>query len=222
MRWAAYERAVRCSGGPTAQARVLQDWFDDVLPQGRPGGIYNCRPIRGTTGTVSVHSEGRAVDWMLPVIAGRGDPAGREVIAQLGQFGERLGIQCVIFDRTVWSARSPRGRRYNGSNPHFDHIHAEVRSDANLTASALTVVGIVARKVRQPVRATLRRGSRGPDVVELQQRLRLTADGIFGPKTDRAVRQFQRKSGLKVDGIVGPATWGRIALDATLPVNGYR
>jgi hypothetical protein len=54
---------------------------------------------------------------------------------------------------------------------------------------------------------TLRRGSRGLDVKMLQLKLGgLVADGIFGPKTDTKVREFQRINRLVVDGIVGPKT----------------
>lgn len=38
----------------------------------------------------------------------------------------------------------------------------------------------------------------------------LDMDGIFGPKTDRAVRNYQRSKGLTVDGIVGPKTWSML------------
>ncbi|MFQ4137851.1 peptidoglycan-binding protein [Nodosilinea sp. PGN35] len=60
----------------------------------------------------------------------------------------------------------------------------------------------------------------GSDVLTLQQALNrqgvaVTADGIFGPATDRAVRQFQASRGLVADGIVGPQTWARLQQQAT-------
>lgn len=55
---------------------------------------------------------------------------------------------------------------------------------------------------------------KGNDVSMLQQRLLArgysvvgSADGTFGPKTDKGVRQFQADQGLTVDGVVGPNTW---------------
>jgi hypothetical protein len=57
---------------------------------------------------------------------------------------------------------------------------------------------------------TLRRGSKGPDVVILQRELSIAADGDFGPATERAVRAYQSAHGLSADGVVGPQTWGSL------------
>lgn len=62
----------------------------------------------------------------------------------------------------------------------------------------------------------LKQGVRGEEVKKLQQILRqfqsgLQADGVFGPRTERAVRIAQRRLGLyPPDGIVGPLTWGAL------------
>jgi Putative peptidoglycan binding domain len=39
----------------------------------------------------------------------------------------------------------------------------------------------------------------------------LVTDGVFGPKTEAAVIEFQKKSGLVPDGIIGPKTWKALA-----------
>ena len=58
----------------------------------------------------------------------------------------------------------------------------------------------------------LKKGSKGPSVVTLQEFLKLTADGIFGPKTESAVKSYQKKNGLVADGIVGPKTWAHMGI----------
>jgi soluble lytic murein transglycosylase-like protein len=57
----------------------------------------------------------------------------------------------------------------------------------------------------------------GSTVVQLQRALGLTADGIYGPQTRRAVRRYQRAHGLTVDGIAGPATLGALGIAASGP-----
>jgi len=59
---------------------------------------------------------------------------------------------------------------------------------------------------------TLKFGSRGSAVVKLQQALinkgylKDKADGIFGPKTEKAVINFQIANGIRIDGIAGKQT----------------
>lgn len=57
---------------------------------------------------------------------------------------------------------------------------------------------------------TLKRGSRGPEVKTLQGKLHLKADGIFGPLTEEAVKEFQARAGLTADGVVGARTWAAL------------
>lgn len=71
--------------------------------------------------------------------------------------------------------------------------------------------------------ATLRIGSRGPEVTQLQTELNrqlyprpnLLLDGIFGSATLQAVRRFQANKGLVVDGIVGPRTKAALGIPET-------
>ena len=63
-----------------------------------------------------------------------------------------------------------------------------------------------------------RQGAKEHPVPTLQYMLRarghtVAVDGIFGPKTDEAVRAFQRQKHLTVDGIVGPRTWTALIIE---------
>jgi peptidoglycan hydrolase-like protein with peptidoglycan-binding domain len=63
----------------------------------------------------------------------------------------------------------------------------------------------------------VRQGANGHPVRTLQDLLRarghtVTVDGDFGPRTDAAVRDFQREKHLTVDGVVGPDTWSALVV----------
>jgi putative chitinase len=56
----------------------------------------------------------------------------------------------------------------------------------------------------------LRKGCRGEGVKLMQEALGIGADGVFGPGTERALKEWQKGKGLTVDGIAGPATLGEL------------
>jgi putative chitinase len=56
----------------------------------------------------------------------------------------------------------------------------------------------------------LKNGSEGADVKKLQEKLGVEAIGKFGPKTEAAVKAWQKANGLTDDGIVGDATWSKL------------
>ena len=66
-------------------------------------------------------------------------------------------------------------------------------------------------------------GSKGPEVLQIQQRLEELQfysgpqDGVFGGGTDSAVRAFQGSKGLTIDGKVGAGTWAALFNGASVP-----
>ena len=71
---------------------------------------------------------------------------------------------------------------------------------------------------------TLKNGSKGHAVKELQQKLNhhgahLSVDGDFGPKTEAAVKHFQHTHNLAADGVVGPKTQHALHVHFTAPVH---
>ena len=95
---------------------------------------------------------------------------------------------------------------------------AGVRSDV----AQLLKSGAFPRRSETPPPFTLvRRGARSETVGKIHDRLVQLGymlnpgryRGVFGPKTEKAVKKFQTVNGLKVDGIVGLRTWSRLRSD---------
>lgn len=123
--------------------------------------------------------------------------------------------------------------QYNSSNGKMEHTGLHI-GDGNIIHCSVNVqTGTIADKKwthyaipaglydkntekntgEVKVMKTVKKGSKGEEVKQLQTMLNIlgydcgVADGIFGTKTDIAVRAFQKQEGLLVDGVVGKQTW---------------
>lgn len=69
--------------------------------------------------------------------------------------------------------------------------------------------------------ASYRQGDSGSAVTTIQTKLKRwgyfdgPVDGVYGSKTTKAVRSFQQKNGLTADGVVGPATLKALGMEQT-------
>jgi peptidoglycan hydrolase-like protein with peptidoglycan-binding domain/uncharacterized protein YdeI (BOF family) len=98
------------------------------------------------------------------------------------------------------------------SNVNIGPFGLDVVSAASETAPAPTKTSTTTKTSSSSI---LRYGSKGEAVKTLQTTLnnngaKLKVDGIFGVKTLAAVKEFQKKNGLKVDGLVGPKTFEKL------------
>ena len=91
-----------------------------------------------------------------------------------------------------------------------------------LSLAVLFAVNIAVITLFQSAEAAVyRQGSTGDAVRTIQAKLSNwgyfsgAIDGIYGPKTEEAVKYFQRKNGLTADGVVGPATLRALGMSTT-------
>ena len=104
-----------------------------------------------------------------------------------------------------------------GPGDHSKHVHISVVDDPTLYDDKRPWPFNLSHVVPGKVAASppkLKLGDSGPAVVDLQNLLGIKADGVFGPQTEQAVRDFQGSRNLLVDGIVGSHTWGALTASA--------
>lgn len=146
-----------------------------------------------------------------------------EQLAQLLIRSHDPRIKYVISNKKIASGNdgpSPwKWRPYTGKNPHNHHVHVSVKANKvyfdavetwNLNGIEEPRKGEVGLRQK---RAILRPDNQVPsdEVRELQKLLHLAViDGVFGPKTLTAVKEFQRKNDLIDDGVVGSYTWQKL------------
>jgi len=73
-------------------------------------------------------------------------------------------------------------------------------NEGKLDMPATIKLGDTGDDVKRLQRVFARNKSLGPDAV----------DGVFGPRTEQAVKDFQQANGLVADGVVGPVTWSHV------------
>jgi GH24 family phage-related lysozyme (muramidase)/peptidoglycan hydrolase-like protein with peptidoglycan-binding domain len=131
----------------------------------------------------------------------------RGVAAILKHIGAGANMCCGHKEFAV-----PRGRK---PDPTFDM--AAFRSATSDYLAGKSAPALIPAKDEKD-RPTVRRGARGAAVRELQVLLHVDPDGVFGARTEAALRLRQRQFGLVADGIAGPKTWGVLAGEAPPPV----
>ena len=90
-----------------------------------------------------------------------------------------------------------------------------------LVALNLCIIGLALWAPGESVEALSQRGSRGEEVRQIQTALQNrgydpgSVDGIYGERTEAAVRRFQADQGLAVDGIAGPDTLAALGVSGS-------
>jgi Transglycosylase-like domain/Putative peptidoglycan binding domain len=90
-----------------------------------------------------------------------------------------------------------------------------VRGRAGVTLAVAVFSVAAAGALAQDAATPLAPGVQSTDTVRaLQQKLGVSADGVYGPKTRAAVKRFQRAHGLTADGVAGPQTLAALGVSA--------
>ena len=74
---------------------------------------------------------GRALDVMIPVVSGQPNRKQGDKIANwLILNAQQIGVQLIIWNRTIWRTNGTNDAKYGGPIPHIDHLHVELTEEA--------------------------------------------------------------------------------------------
>lgn len=191
--------------GPLSQLGLGRDGTFYIIAAGRANhaGVGEWKGItKGNSSFIGIEGEntGKMDDFPWPEV--QMDAYQRGVAAILKHIGQGADMCCG--HKEYAPGRKP--------DPLFDMnvFRLEVNAIMQGTAPPTRIIPAVSPTGKP----TLRRGSTGSLVEEIQAKLGVDTtaggQGTFGPKTEAAVRAFQRKHGLVPDGIVGPKTWAAL------------
>jgi peptidoglycan hydrolase-like protein with peptidoglycan-binding domain len=112
------------------------------------------------------------------------------------------------------SQRASHARRAQRARRRRNALRGRAGVTLAVALFSVTAAGALAQDAATP----LAPGVQSTDTVgALQQKLGVSADGVYGPKTRAAVKRFQRAHGLAADGVAGPQTLAALGLSAAAP-----
>ena len=192
--------------GPLAQLGLARDGTFIVIAAGRAihAGEGEFKGLRtGNSSFIGIEAENTGKPSDLPWPAVQLEAYQRGVAAILKHLNKDSTFCCGHKEYAL-----PKGRK---PDPSIDMNQFRDAVAAIMAGTAPPVELIPAIEPNPApgttARPTLRRGSKVDLVKTIQIKLKLEADGKFGPRTEAAVRALQREHGLVGDGIVGPKTW---------------
>ncbi|MDH6223486.1 MULTISPECIES: glycoside hydrolase domain-containing protein [Streptomyces] len=147
-----------------------------------------------------------------PTCTGANLSFGAYATVQSGSTGELVkAAQCLV-TAAGFDAGTPDGVFGSGTATAVRNFQSSKGLTADGVVGPRTWTALLARGATPTVQS----GSTGEAVTRVQRALTaalgrtVAVDGVFGPGTAQAVRDYQSSRGLAVDGVVGAGTWGAL------------
>lgn len=208
-------RALKCHAEAVGAFTVLEDIrakYGYEAP-GSDTGIYNCRHIGNDPSRPwSAHAWATALDlnWQQ-------NPAGRKLVTdmpeamikELQSVKTRSGVYVFMWGGD-WDRNPATGHSY------WDAMHWEiVAHPLDLATGFETAAALVSVPPKEGTEVALKNGDRGNACRAIQRELNrwnpalsLVEDGIFGLRTEVAVKEYQKAADLPVSGVADSLTLG--------------
>lgn len=175
------------STGGDDRDRFAEDWFEE--PGGEPSGAFR---------------DPEAETWLEDELEDDGGPGDRRPLIAAVAVAIALILAGIGIARVVGGDDEEPAATATETTGATDTVPTGT-GETQPTETSPPAISV-------PEDTTLTSGDEGESVTLLQQGLAQlgydvgTPDGVYGPGTAEAVRQFQADSGLDADGVAGPAT----------------
>lgn len=193
----------------------LREGFVDVGYQvviRRNGFVELGRPIN----SVGAHCPPRNRDSIGVCLIGgadlKGNPENNFTEDQLDSLFCVMAVLDDIHGGLEWGGHKTYNKKPTAC-PSFDVVEWIKGYSKGVDADQYTTIRNLLESPEPPseIPPMITKGSRGEPVKHLQRLLELPlVDGLFGPQTFKALKEYQKEEGLEVDGVAGPNTWKKL------------